>query len=274
MLVQSVRHMIFALGLPLFVVCGIGVISVLRRASSNRLLLLPLVSVLSYYIFFMSLIGYNYDRFFLPVCAVLSIYGGKWLAEVLEHKRLPRFVTVPAVVAILLYSVIYAASIDTMVIADSRYKAISWMEENVEGDALVSGVGYTYYLPPLYSYRTRHLGRTPSVALLAEIDPEYIVTSSIYEMGLFPEETEGYEFFAKLHRGELGYELVFQHQGQPIYSLLNRKGIITNLDKINPEIRVFRKADLADVGPTGSPTSSRNLGDSIPPSDSSIRRGM
>ena len=241
MLVQSFRQITFASGWWLFIICGIGIFLELRRKPLNRLSLLPLVPVISYYLFFISVVGYNYDRFFLPILVSLSIYGGKFLSDLWKHGLFPKPVKFISILAIFTYSLVYTASVDMMMIADSRYKALEWLETNLNQEDLVSGVGRTNYLPPLNSFKTNHLGRKPSVELVSEIEPTYIVASSIFGEEIFQEETEGHVFFTALHGGGLGYKLVFQYQGRPLYSLLNRQGVFTNLDKINPEIQIFHK---------------------------------
>jgi hypothetical protein len=241
MLVQSFRQLAFASGWWLLIICSSGLLFILWRKPKVRLILLPLVPIISYYVFFISVVGYNYDRFFLPVIVSLSIFGGIFLSELWYQSRLPRLAVSIFVLAVLAYSFVYAASVHTLMIVDSRYKALAWLESNVGQEDIVSGVGDTYYLPPLTSFKTNHLGRKPSIELVREIDPAYIVVSSIFNGEIFKEGTEPDKFFAILQTGELGYELTFQHQGRPVFNLLNRQNILTNLDKINPEIQIYQK---------------------------------
>lgn len=241
MMVQSIKQVSFAMGWWLAAVCFLGVIRELRRNSSDRLIWLPFVSIVSYYVFFISVVGYNNDRFFLPILVSLSIYGGKLLTDLWEFGLFYKLARVAIILTILAYSWVYAFSVDTLMIADSRYKALEWLNTHLESDDLISGVGETYYLPPLFSFKTEHFGRRPSVELVSEVEPTYIVTSSIFGEEIFEEGSKGHFFFTALNSGELGYDLAFQYQGRSFYSLLNREGVFTNLDKINPEIRIFRK---------------------------------
>ena len=72
----------WSFGWPALLVCVAGVAR--RSAWRERFLLLPAVS---YYICFVSVVLYHYDRFFLGICLVLALFGGSWLATQLEATR-------------------------------------------------------------------------------------------------------------------------------------------------------------------------------------------
>jgi hypothetical protein len=198
------------------------------------------VAVLSYYLFFVSVVGYSYDRFFLPVCALLSVYGGKAIDHAFMY-RAARPVVSGAFLLILLYNIAYSASVDALMVADSRYEVSRWMRTNVPAGSTISGVGFDTYLPPLRSYATRPLGTGPSLQLLARLSPEYIVTSSYFGPERFVEGSAGHEFFEELSSGTSNYRLALEYQGTPVFNLLAFEGVDTNLKAINPTIRIFRR---------------------------------
>ena len=49
----------------------------LRERPRNPALLALPVFGLSYYVFYIAIIRYNYDRFNLPLCVLLSFFGGR-----------------------------------------------------------------------------------------------------------------------------------------------------------------------------------------------------
>lgn len=89
-----------------------------RRAA--ELLLFPL----SYYLVFISVVRYSYDRFFLPVALVLALLVGRSLAALLPKIRRTRDRTLAtlAVVAALGYGVARSAAIDVSMLVDQRQR--------------------------------------------------------------------------------------------------------------------------------------------------------
>jgi hypothetical protein len=66
--------------------------------------------------------------------------------------------------------------------------------------------------------------------------------TSIFEEWRFQEDPEALEFFRALRAGATPYELAFSHRAQPALNLLDVRNVRTNLDKINPRIRVYRRS--------------------------------
>lgn len=242
--IQSIRQAIFTQGWPLFLVSVIGAITAIRQRKINPVIIIPFISVISYYIFFISVIGYNYDRFFLPIIILLSPFSGSWIGKLLNTENIPVFLKNIVVYGALAYSFLYAASVDTLLIADSRYKAREWMTDNIEISDKLYGIGKPYYLPPIFTYQEKQFVTQPNLQKLATYSPDYIITSSIYNIDIFPIGSDEYIFFKSLQEGTTGYELVFQYQGIPLFNILKRDNVITNLDKVNPDIQIYRTSSI------------------------------
>src|SRR5207244_3446795 len=73
-----------SLGWPMFLVGIAGVVVGLAQPTSRRVTVCLLLPIVSYYAGFIDVVLYNYDRFMLPVCLVLSLFGGltcdRWVA--------------------------------------------------------------------------------------------------------------------------------------------------------------------------------------------------
>lgn len=244
MAIQSIRQAIFAQGWPLFLVGLIGTITAVRQRKINSILIVPFISVVSYYMFFISIIGYNYDRFFLPIIILLSPYSGSWMAKFLNTDYFPVFLRNFAVCVVVIYSFLYAASVDTLLIVDSRYKARQWITDNIETSDKLYGIGKPYYLPPIYTHQAKQFDAKPNLQRLETYNPDYIIISSIYSIDIFPTGSDEYIFFKNLHEGTTGYELVFQYQGIPLFNILKRDNVFTNLDKVNPDIQIYQKTSI------------------------------
>src|SRR5262249_38800910 len=114
-----------------------------------------LVAVPAYYFGLINIILYNYDRFVLPVCVLLALFGGLALDALLVSGPGGRRWRVAAVTAIFAYSVLYAGLVDALMIGDSRYTVEAWMNHHVNAaDDVVGATGLHEYLPRLERFRT------------------------------------------------------------------------------------------------------------------------
>ncbi|HET7747110.1 MAG TPA: hypothetical protein VFM29_07400, partial [Vicinamibacteria bacterium] len=80
------------------------------------------------------------------------------------------------------------------------------------------------------------------------VAPAYVVVNGDYALRSDP-GTPDHAFYAGLEDGTLGYERAFAHRHAPALSPLPLRElrrqdagkIFSNLDKVNPEIRVYRR---------------------------------
>jgi len=242
---QTARHLRFALGGPalLAALAGIG-LAVRDRARHSRRLLL-LVPVVSYVVFFLLVVLYVYDRFLLPACVVLALFGAHALAAAARARRWAVVAIVPVVIALAL---VRAVSVDVLLATDARYAVEDWLHRKVGPGPLVAAVGPLEYLPRMDGLRWRRLG--PSAARLAQVQPDVIVVNADYSRRADPGTGER-AFYDALDDGALGYVTVVRGRTGSRWCLLEtdalrregRAHIWSNLDKVDPEIRVYRKAN-------------------------------
>ncbi|MBE9128560.1 glycosyltransferase family 39 protein [Coleofasciculus sp. LEGE 07092] len=252
MLVQSFMHLKFSLGLPLFIVCILGLLRSLWQLDQLYLLWYLWIPVLSYYLFFITVVLYNDVRYLLSSCIVLAFFGGKFLADFLKPSHSFFKTKIILVTAILTYSFFYALTVNVLMHSDSRYYVENWMEQNIDKKALVFGASDVKFLPRLKPFNSI-LDTELTLDVLQHYHPDYIIVSKAFDGRRFEPDTKEYEFFSKLENQELDYTLVLQYQSNPSLNLFNREKveytkvrqryIQSNFDKINPEIKIYKRTD-------------------------------
>ena len=137
---------------PMFLAGTAGLILAAATPRHRRVAAWLVIPVVSYYLGFIDVVLYNYDRFVLPMCLVLAIFGGFAVDSLLawSSRRRP---WVPwmtsAVAAMFAYTLVYAGTVDVLMIGDSRYEAQKWMAANVGRTDLVGVTEYPELLPGL-----------------------------------------------------------------------------------------------------------------------------
>lgn len=219
-----------------------GVAGILNEVRRRRFLWL-LLPAISYYLFFLVVAGYVYDRFVIGIGFVLAIFAGGVIDDLLQPGgRWLRWrrVAWAAAAAFIVWS---GLSMDLMMILDSRYETARWMQLR-RGTGRVGLVGFPPYLPHIPA----------SVRLLSGPDdypaadqPKFvIVNAEVMRRGtaLPPLERAWKEW---LESGRSPYVVAARFKTAPAVSMLTytdafRNGIedaTTNLDKVGPEIVVY-----------------------------------
>jgi 4-amino-4-deoxy-L-arabinose transferase-like glycosyltransferase len=229
----------FCLGWPLLIVCLLGLgLAVLERPKNFGLLLLALFG-LSYYIFYIAVIRYNYVRFNLPLGILLAFFGGKALSA-LDGVRPPwRTVAKTAAVMALAYSFSLAASVDILMVKDSRYAVERWLHAHVPAGSSIGIVGLPNYLPRLDGYAWRCI-RPRLSDLEGPAQPDYLMFITLY-VRRFPADSMERRFFLDLDKTRPGYHLVYKYQTPLGWLPLRTKSAFSNLALINPEVHVYEK---------------------------------
>lgn len=258
---ETLRQVRFSLGWPVFVVCGLGLIFSIVPKKKNFLLLSLTAFAVSYYIFYINIILYNYDRFNIPICIVLAFFGGKavsdglgtWTISRRKPLRLsPWQATEPisrsskfykakraCLVILFGYTFLYAASVDILMVEDSRYHVEKWMKANIPKEAVIGVAGLIEYVPRMEAFTWTAL--KPSLPVFEKNKkPDYVLFSVDYSRS-FAENTAGHLFFAQFYRDSENYKLVFRYKTPLGWLPLRSRDIMTNINTINPEIRIFRK---------------------------------
>jgi hypothetical protein len=236
---STVLNTAFVMGVPAFVAALVGLVLAVRRRDGRLLSLL--VPAVSYYVFFMSVALYCYDRFVLPMAIVLAFFAGDLLWRMSRQDRWGK----AAAGIVLMYGLGRALSVDLLLANDSRFAAEEWLRKNVS-EARVALVGPPEYLPRADRLNARTLG--PSPDRLEAVAPEYVVTNADYG-GRAEDGGAEQALYRGLETGTLGYERVWSYRYSAPYMMIRSEDLAdrpgqplrSNLDKVNPEIRIYRK---------------------------------
>jgi Dolichyl-phosphate-mannose-protein mannosyltransferase len=207
---KTVSLLAWSLNIPLFIVCSVGLLWGLIRFRDVSLALLA--PALSYYLFCLAVILYVYPRFVLPLVIISAVFGGKLLADLWSAPgRLP-IITRPAVAILLLYSLVYGASVDWLLQQEPRYQAEEWIQRNVPSTAVIEAYGPTQYLPRFPEHvRVRQLVLQGYVEeAFRSRAPEYVLLTHAYYRRITEDQQDDFdqeEFIEHLWAGELGYHV-------------------------------------------------------------------
>ena len=235
----TLRQIQGSFGWPAFLLCIGGLAAVLiRRKESPILRTLSLLAV-SYYAFYIAVILFNCDRYNLPLCFILSFFGG-WAVSAIWHAGGGRFRPVKAAVLALVfaYGILYSASMDVLMITDARYQTERWIGQNIPKDAVIGRANLMEYSPRLngYSNFSLHL----SLDDLRSRRPDYVVLAPAY-VHAFPAGSPEREFFSSLTTEAADYSLVFRSRTARPWLFIRYRNVGTNLDAINVETLVYRR---------------------------------
>ncbi len=207
----TAKSFLWTAGLPLTVafVCGCTYFALAGRARQLAALLLPAVT---YYIGFLAVILYVYDRFLMGWTVVAAAVGGVFLSHVYRHPRLPPAVATAVPLTLVAASLLSAVALNVTLHRDPRYVAADWMAVNI---ACGSSIGVSYnsmYVPPLdcYDVWTVWPGQTEAMRRW----PDHFVLNDAY-VQRFRLAPSGRRFLERLHSGELGFRRVFRAEATP-----------------------------------------------------------
>jgi hypothetical protein len=236
----------FCLGWPLLIVCLFGLGLALRERPARFNLLVLLFFGLSYYLFYIAVIGYNYDRFNLPLCIILSFFGGKALSALVGSR--PPWPAVGRAAALVAFGYAFslAASVDILMVKDSRYNVERWLRAHVPPGASLGIVGLPNYLPRVEGYNWRYT--SPDIQKFGNSDgPDFLMFTTSYPER-FPAESEERRFFTDFQKIGHGYHLAYKYQTPLGWLPLHPPEKYSNLSLINPEVRVYEKRQPTDRG--------------------------
>lgn len=257
LLTLFLRQIAFCLNPVLALVCTAGVVWTVWRAVESRdrrepLLVLALVFlIVSYYATFLSLILFSYDRYILPIAVLLAFPGGRLLGALVAPAG--RWVALrrAAVAALAVYSLAYAASVDARLLADTRYDVEAYVRQHApspEAARSAVGIGRRKHIP-----RFRWIPWDKALArdgkLLKRQRPAYVAIN-LTDL----RHQKEVDFYQRMLRGEMGYNLILLHRGKPLFDLLEHSPMGTSSQRfINPEIALFERMDRAQPPMTDSP---------------------
>jgi 4-amino-4-deoxy-L-arabinose transferase-like glycosyltransferase len=220
---------------------GAAVAGVAIEIRRRRFLWL-LLPVASYYLFFLAVAGYVYDRFVLGIGVVLAIFAGGFVDDLLRDDAPARRWRQAACAAGLALVVWAGVSIDLMMILDSRYSAARWISTH-RTHTRIALVGPARYLP--YIPGALRVGGGPN-EFAGEKRPGYVVVNAeVMRRASLPPVERAWQQF--LDSGQSGYVVAARFKTLPRASLLSYLGLFrdgvedttTNLDKVGPEIVIY-----------------------------------
>ncbi len=186
--------------LALAVVSGVGWMLAMR--STRRAAVLLLVPIVSYYLAFVSVIGFNYDRFVLPMMLPASI-GGAFVLDRLSRDPRRRVGRVLVALAIA-YSVAYAATVDVAMVFDSRYRAERLLAQQPGGG---HPIGFVF---PIDYYPRLDVAHATEMASLGQVQgsaPPFFVLNEDYA-AFEPPDSERGVLIAAMRAGTAGYRRI------------------------------------------------------------------
>jgi hypothetical protein len=245
---ETARLIQISMGWPLFLVGVAGMGMALAASGTTRTAVWLIAPTASYYLAFINVILYNYDRFVIPMCFVLAIFAGYALDRLLSLPAPARRWATAAVGVAFGYTLLYAGTVDVLMIGDSRYAAERWVRARVGRNELIGVSGLREYLPRLDDL---HLEDITTIDELRQESPKYVVLNADYANAV-PEETAWGQMIAGLEHEGLGYRRVATFRrpspwpwlpsGHPdLVGAREEKVVFSTLRNINPTIAIFQK---------------------------------
>jgi hypothetical protein len=226
------------------ILAGIG--SPVYRRARPALMLLAL-SAASYYVTFIAVVGYIYDRFLMPVSTILALFAALGVRRLLDAERW-RPVGRAAATLLLVWLVARAGAVDLLMIRDSRVFVEGWLRSHVKRHETVGAPNQFVYLPRLDQFRRELI--FPSIPGTMAARPEYVVLNREYS-DRYKNDPDALAWLIWLESGTGPYQEVLRYKSNFAWTplALDRRFTdrvqdpFTNLDKANPEIAVFRRRD-------------------------------
>ncbi len=242
MFLQSGRHLIFLIGIPFFVACILGIIFSGIKSKRNLPLFSLILIPIGYYLTFMVPTAYNYDRHIIPIAIIASLFGGVFLSDFLHRQSLGgvRFKASLFFIIVLIYlykNLLVGIFMDN----DSRYTAKEWINKNIKPDESIVGLGGLIHYYPRINSELFSVLRSPSMLDSLNNKPDYIITSSSYDIKRYRNQPQDARVINQLRNNELNYKEVQSFKYYVKWNMLNIDSISTNLDKINPRITIYKR---------------------------------
>jgi hypothetical protein len=233
-------------GWPLWLVSVFGVALALKEPHSRQIAITLALVIVSYYVGFIDVILYNYDRYLLPVCVVEALLGGvaldralRWSPGVTRASRSWRMALVAGVFA---YTLLYGATVDVLMLRDSRYAVEQWLRARVGDDQLVGTVFPSVVLPRLGEFASEDIG---TIDRLRQRAPAYFILNADYARAV-PRDTLVGELVSGLQHQTLGYRLVFRYRAPPPWPWLPGG----HPDLVGPRLAIPALSFLGSINPT------------------------
>jgi hypothetical protein len=257
-LARVIRSVITALTQPGLLICLVGTAVALWRWP--RQAAVPLLVILSYYIFSLRAMAEMPVRRTMPLYYFLLIFGGVAGGVVLDRIRhishaTPRRLAMGFLLVLLGLALLPGVEIDRLLVNDQRYAAEHWMRINIPTEARVEVYQLDEYLPRFP--RGMKVERIPleqrTISSFQQRQPDFVVMSSDgggrlararvlnWQPGeeMWTSSPPAKEFFDQLLAEQLGYRRVSQFPA--LATWLN-----PSLGSVNPGIIIWARPPKTD----------------------------
>jgi 4-amino-4-deoxy-L-arabinose transferase-like glycosyltransferase len=235
-----------ALGWPFAIAVLSGLAIALAHPETRRAAVWLVVPIVSYYLTFIDVIMYNYDRFMLPVCLVLALFGGLAFDRLTATRKQRARAALAAAAALFAYTLLYAGAVDYLMIRDSRYQVDRWLKAHARPSDVVGTTGQREYIPNLVGLNHADI---PDLETLNRVRPAYMLFNVDYGRAVPPDSDWG-KMMQRLEQGTAGYTLVARFREplpwvwlpgmhRDLTGTRRERIVFTTVRNINPTIEVF-----------------------------------
>jgi hypothetical protein len=239
---DAVWQMGSAMSWPVFIIGIAGVVDAIRSRALlvSRLLLFAA----SYFLTFIVVVMYHYDRFFIGVCVVFAIAAGAWLDRWTRAGQPYRSVRLAVAGLAIAYGAARVVSLDVMMLRDSRYFVERWIIDRIGPDTRIAAEGVSLYLPRQVTLLWRRI--PPEPAALGEQQPTFVILNRAHSA----RGSKGpSEFSSALADRSSEYRRVLSYrtnlwflplQWEPRFNG-RHEDQFSNVTKVNPTIDVYER---------------------------------
>jgi hypothetical protein len=242
---RSMQQLAWSHTWPGAALAGLGILLALRNRSDRSRLAPLLVPAVSYYVGFIMVVGYTYDRFMLPISVVLVIFAGFAVDRIWRPGASKG--RLAAASALLVLLALRTVSLNLLMAADGRYDVQRWIRANIPPETRIGVVESPEQLPSLWNYAPRYL-QYP-VDQFSASSPPVVVVSDNYRRR-FVEGDPEVLWHDTLLAGRAGYRIVLRHRARVPLAIIQWERQFTDPDpsfsslhKVNPEITVLVRND-------------------------------
>jgi hypothetical protein len=212
------------------------------------------VSAMSYYLTFIAIVMYHYDRFFIGICLVLAIAAGAWLDRWTRSGVPQRRLRLALAGIAIIHGAARVASLDALMLNDSRYYVERWLVPRVDPETQIAAEGNAIYLPRQSLLLWRKIEADPNA--LREMAPQFLVVNAELRTRLQSDSVAN-AFYRSLADGSAHYRLVLTHRTALRFSPLRweprfngtLEDQFSNVTKVNPTIEVYERVEGATPQP-------------------------
>jgi len=237
-----------AMSWPMFGFGICGLVAAIRGKSVTVRRLIMFAA--SYYLTFIAIVMYHYDRFFIGICLVLAMAAGAWIDRWTRSGVTYRRLRLTVVGVALVYGAARVVSLDALMLNDSRYYVEDWLVSKIGPDTQIAAEGTSIYLPRQSLLLWSRIGADP--AALREMQPQYLILNAEHRTRV-AEDPGANDFYRSLDDGTAKYRQVLTYRTLLPFSPLrweprfNGPGEdqFSNVTKVNPTIEVYERIDEA-----------------------------